>query len=65
MSGLQPGDPAKLAQALVQLAGGAEPPLRWPAGADAIEAVEQKARSLLAQASAHREVSASLGYDHE
>jgi NAD(P)-dependent dehydrogenase (short-subunit alcohol dehydrogenase family) len=65
MSGLQPGDPAKLAEALVQLAGGAEPPLRWPAGADAVEAVEQKARSLLAQASAHREVSASLGYDHE
>jgi NAD(P)-dependent dehydrogenase (short-subunit alcohol dehydrogenase family) len=63
MSGLQPGDPAKLAQALVQLAGAAEPPLRWPAGADAIEAVEQKARSLLAQASAHRAVSASLGHD--
>jgi NAD(P)-dependent dehydrogenase (short-subunit alcohol dehydrogenase family) len=63
MSGLQPGDPVKFAQALVQLAGAAEPPLRWPAGADAIEAVEQKARSLLAQASAHRAVSASLGHD--
>ena len=65
MNGLQGGDPAKLAKALVQLAGTAEPPLRWPAGADAVDAVEQKARVLLAQANAHREVSASLGYDDE
>src|SRR3954452_13297452 len=35
MNGLQGGDPAKLAKALIQLAGHAEPPLRWPAGADA------------------------------
>jgi len=65
MSGLQGGDPAKLAKALVQLAS-QDPPLRWPAGADAVDALEQKARVLLAQANAHREVSASLGYDdHE
>jgi hypothetical protein len=63
MNGMQPGDPAKLAKALVQLAGNPEPPLRWPAGADAIEAVEQKARILLAQAKAHRELSSSLGHD--
>jgi NAD(P)-dependent dehydrogenase (short-subunit alcohol dehydrogenase family) len=62
MNGKQPGDPAKLANALIQLATGAEPPLRWPAGADAIEAVEQKARTLLAQANAHRELSLSLGF---
>ncbi|MFL5541871.1 MAG: SDR family oxidoreductase, partial [Longimicrobiaceae bacterium] len=36
MSGLQGGDPAKLAKVLVQLASQAEPPLRWPAGADAV-----------------------------
>ncbi len=63
MSGLQGGDPAKLAKALVQLASQPEPPLRWPAGADAVATFEQKARELLAQANAHRELSSSLGYD--
>jgi NAD(P)-dependent dehydrogenase (short-subunit alcohol dehydrogenase family) len=63
MNGLQGGDPAKLAKALVQLAGNGEPPLRWPAGADAVDAFEQKARALLAQANAHRELSSSLGHD--
>jgi NAD(P)-dependent dehydrogenase (short-subunit alcohol dehydrogenase family) len=62
MNGMQPGDPAKLAKALIQIAGNAEPPLRWPAGADAVEAVEQKARILLAQANAYRELSSSLGH---
>jgi NAD(P)-dependent dehydrogenase (short-subunit alcohol dehydrogenase family) len=62
MNGLQGGDPAKLAKALVQLAGEAEPPLRWPAGADAVDAFEQKARALLAQANAHRGLSSSLGH---
>jgi NAD(P)-dependent dehydrogenase (short-subunit alcohol dehydrogenase family) len=62
MNGMQPGDPAKLAKALIQIAGDAEPPQRWPAGADAVEAVEQKARTLLAQANAHRELSSSLGH---
>jgi NAD(P)-dependent dehydrogenase (short-subunit alcohol dehydrogenase family) len=63
LSGLQGGDPAKLAKALVQLASQAEPPLRWPAGADAVATFEQKARELLAQANAHRELSSSLAYD--
>ncbi len=63
MKGKQGGDPAKLATALVHLAGRDEPPLRWVAGADAVEAVEQKARTLLAQVDAHREVSSSLAHD--
>ena len=63
MNGQQGGDPAKLAKALVQLAGSAEPPLRWPAGADAVDALEQKARLLLAQTDAHRQLSESLGHD--
>jgi NAD(P)-dependent dehydrogenase (short-subunit alcohol dehydrogenase family) len=63
MHGQQGGDPAKLANALIQLAGNAEPPLRWPAGVDAIQAVEQKARTLLAQANAQRALSSSLGRD--
>ena len=65
MNGLQGGDPAKLARALVQLASQDEPPLRWVAGADAIATTEQKAKTLLAQADAYRELSSSLGYDTE
>ena len=60
MNGKQGGDPAKLAAALVQLANQDEPPLRWAAGADAVAAFEQKAKTLLAQADAHRELSSSL-----
>jgi NAD(P)-dependent dehydrogenase (short-subunit alcohol dehydrogenase family) len=63
MNGRQGGDPAKLAAALVQLAGSGEPPLRWAAGADAVEAFEQKAQQLLAQAGAHRGLSTSLAHD--
>ena len=63
MNGLQGGDPAKLAEALVQLASQAETPVRWPAGADAVETLEKKANELLAQASAHRALSSSLAVD--
>jgi len=63
MNGLQGGDPAKLAEALVQLASQRETPVRWPAGADAVEALEKKANELLAQASAHRVLSSSLAVD--
>src|SRR5580658_1417120 len=63
MSGLQGGDPAKLAKGLIQLASQAEPPLRWPAGADAIETFEKKARELHAQANAYRALSSSLAHD--
>ena len=63
MNGQQGGDPAKLANALVQLAGQEEPPLRWVAGADAVEVVENKAKALLAEADAYRELSSNLAYD--
>src|SRR5579862_3038108 len=63
MNGLQGGDPAKLAKALVQLASSVEPPLRWPAGADAVETFEKKAHELLAQANSHRSLSSSLAHD--
>jgi NAD(P)-dependent dehydrogenase (short-subunit alcohol dehydrogenase family) len=62
MNGQQGGDPAKLANALVELAGQDEPPRRWVAGADAIARVEQKAKDLLAQVDAYRELSSSLAY---
>ena len=60
MDGKQGGDPAKLADALVQLAALEEPPARFAAGADAVQTFEAKAKALLAQADAHRALSSSL-----
>ncbi len=63
MDGQQGGDPARLADALVKLAAMAEPPSRFAAGADAVQAFEAKAQALLAQAGAHRSLSSSLAFD--
>ena len=63
MNGKQMGDPAKLARALISLLDAPAPPERWVAGADAVTAVEQKARTLLAQIDAHRDLSTSLAHD--
>ncbi|MGW4386215.1 SDR family oxidoreductase [Streptomyces sp. NPDC004685] len=63
MNGQQGGDPAKLARALLTIADQTEPPLRFVAGADAIEGVEAKAKELLAQAQASRELGGTLGHD--
>jgi NAD(P)-dependent dehydrogenase (short-subunit alcohol dehydrogenase family) len=63
MDGKQGGNPAKLAHALVQLAGLDEPPVRFAAGGDAVQTFETKAKSLLAQANAYRDLSSSLSYD--
>ena len=63
MDGMQSGDPAKLADALVKLAELKEPPLRFAAGADAVQALETKAAALSAQAQAHRDLSTSLALD--
>jgi NAD(P)-dependent dehydrogenase (short-subunit alcohol dehydrogenase family) len=63
MNGKQSGDPAKLAAGLVTLADSEEPPLRWVAGADAVEIATGKAQSLLEQVDAHRTLSTSLAHD--
>ncbi|WP_329549702.1 SDR family oxidoreductase [Streptomyces sp. NBC_01356] len=63
MNGRQTGDPAKLARALLAIAGQEKPLLRFVAGADAIEGVEAKARELLAQAQASRVLGGDLAYD--
>lgn len=63
MDGQQGGDPAKLAAALVTLAALKEPPIRFAAGVDAVQAFEAKAQALLAQAEAHRSLSSSLALD--
>ena len=63
MSGLQGGDPAKLAKALVQLASEEHPPRRFIAGADAIAAAEQKVKDLQEQINAYRELSTAMAVD--
>jgi NAD(P)-dependent dehydrogenase (short-subunit alcohol dehydrogenase family) len=63
MNGRQGGDPAKLADALVHLAALDEPPLRFPAGADAVATFENRAKLLLEQADAHRDLSSNLSHD--
>jgi NAD(P)-dependent dehydrogenase (short-subunit alcohol dehydrogenase family) len=63
MNGKQGGDPAKLADALIQLAAREQTPLRWPAGADAVGAFEQRAKTLLADADANRDLSSNLNHD--
>ena len=63
MSGKQTNDPAKLAEALITVVDQEQPPLRFVAGADAVETVEQKANDLLAQVDAYRELSSSFAVD--
>ena len=63
MNGQQGGDPAKLAAGPVTLAGEENPPRRWVTGADAVATVEQKAKDLLAQADAYRDLSTNLAHD--
>src|SRR5467141_3113244 len=62
-SGRQGGDPAKLARALVAIAGEQPPPRRFIAGADAIALAEQHVADLQAQIDAYRELSTSLTLD--
>ncbi|SHL97950.1 hypothetical protein SAMN05216524_101399 [Mucilaginibacter sp. OK098] len=58
----QPGDPAKLAQALITITKEQNPPSRFLAGADAVGTAEQVATTLQQQAIAYRELSSSLAY---
>jgi NAD(P)-dependent dehydrogenase (short-subunit alcohol dehydrogenase family) len=61
-NGLQPGDPAKLAKALIKVASEDQPPHRFIAGADAVSTAEQVATTLKLQTDAYRELSSSLAY---
>lgn len=60
MNGQQSGDPARLAQALLTIAGQETPPRRFLAGEDAIAIAEQKVRDLQQQINAYRDLSVSL-----
>lgn len=63
MNGQQGGDPAKLAAALVELAAHDQPPARFPGGADAVATFEDRAKLLLEQANANRDLSSNLDHD--
>ncbi|ERJ05488.1 estradiol 17beta-dehydrogenase protein [Halorhabdus tiamatea SARL4B] len=61
--GQQPNDPARLAEALVEIAGEDDPPRRFIAGEDAIELAEETIDRLQNQIDAYRELSTSMAYD--
>ena len=62
-NGQQSGDPAKLAQALITISGQEKPPIRFIAGADAVDTAEKVATTLRQQTEAYRELSSSLAFD--
>src|SRR3954452_2378786 len=62
-NGRQSGDPAKLARALIKIAGEQPPPRRFVAGADAIATTEQKLAELKSEIDANRDLSTSLAFD--
>jgi NAD(P)-dependent dehydrogenase (short-subunit alcohol dehydrogenase family) len=61
-NGQQAGDPAKLADALITIAREEKPPVRFIAGADAVETAEKVAATLQQQTNAYRKLSSSLAY---
>jgi len=63
MNGKQGGDPAKLAQALLAIVAEEQPPLRFIAGADAIETAEAKLAERQQQIDTLRDLSTSLALD--
>ena len=62
-NGRQSGDPAKLARALLTIAGEEQPPLRFIAGADALAQAEEKLAERRRQIDAYRDLSSSLALD--
>jgi NAD(P)-dependent dehydrogenase (short-subunit alcohol dehydrogenase family) len=63
MNGKQAGDPAKLARALITVIDMPQPPERWVAGADAVQAIVQKADLLRQQATVFPQLSTTLAHD--
>ena len=58
----QPGDPKRLADALMTLVRSENPPLRLPLGSDTLKAMEEKDARVRADVSAWREVAISTDY---
>ncbi|MBV8804044.1 MAG: SDR family NAD(P)-dependent oxidoreductase [Sinobacteraceae bacterium] len=62
-SGKQPGDPVKLADAIVRLANEAQPPLRFVAGAFAVGIADKKLARVRDDLEAWRELSVATDYE--
>lgn len=62
-NGHQPGDPKKLAEALIKLAHSDNPPLHFLAGKDTIKAVEDKIAKLQENITKYRELSSNMTFD--
>jgi NAD(P)-dependent dehydrogenase (short-subunit alcohol dehydrogenase family) len=65
MNGLQGGDPAKLAAAIVRLSDSKELPRRFIGGADAMGAVEANLKKLQGEIDAQRALSSSLAIEND
>ena len=61
-NGQQPGDPAKLAQALLRLANTEEPPLRLPLGSDTVARIEAKNAFVAEQTERWKDLSLSTDF---
>lgn len=61
-NGQQPGDPAKLAQALLTLANMDEPPLRLPLGSDTLARIEKKNAFVIEQTERYKNLSLSTDF---
>lgn len=62
-NGQQPGDPRKLAQALIQIAGATEPPVRLPLGPDTLARIAEKNAFVEKVTAKWRELSKSTDFD--
>ena len=58
----QPGDPAKLAAAILALVGAEQPPLRLPLGSDTVALIERKNRSVADELARWRSLSLSTDF---
>jgi NAD(P)-dependent dehydrogenase (short-subunit alcohol dehydrogenase family) len=63
-NGLQPGDPAKLAEAILRLADESNPPMRFLAGTVAVTAAEEKLGAMRTEFEKWRELSVSTDGDY-
>lgn len=62
LNGRQPGDPARAAQVILEVAAMDKPPLRLPLGSDAVAAIEQADRAKLEEIERWRILSLSTDY---
>jgi NAD(P)-dependent dehydrogenase (short-subunit alcohol dehydrogenase family) len=58
----QPGDPTKLADAILQLVAAAEPPRRLPLGSDTVRAIEDKHRAVVRELERWRALAESTDF---